>query len=463
MNIRNALRAAVLILILTTGLGVYVDIKDHELHARNVQIRSSLEAALRAKGELSSMLLIAVLERNILRTRSYEKVNGDLERAVRSVAELNRDLKFSDEISALLVRQRELQAAEAGILELMQSGQWPQARAALLDADFVRSAAMHEIDIETTVGAMTSELADKTELFDMLRVISVALRIASLVLLLWVGFAYSRQLVAEVLRQTRLQADLSESQKALRELAAHHDAEEERARKQVAQEIHDELGQRLTVLRMDVALLPRTVQADPAGLLPRQVDALKASIDGIVGVVRDIAGKLRPAALEVGLGPAAESLLREFQQAMGIPCELHNHLPAGLVLDEVRTTSIFRILQESMTNAARHARASHIQVSLSVAGRALRLAVQDDGLGFAGSGGGTYGVSGMRERATSLGGTLQISSVGGAGTTVEAWIPLDNELSAAIQSAVQTFAQGTMRGRDASVRQPAPGVDDRAH
>ena len=463
MNIRNVLRVAVLILILTTGLGVYVDLKDHELHARNVQIRSSLEQALRAKAEHSSMLLIAVLERNILRTRRYEKVNGDLERAMRTVAELNRDLKFSDEIRALLVRQRQLQAAEAGILELMRSGQWTQAREALLDADFVRSALMHEIDIETTVGAMSSELADKTDLFDMLRLISVALRLASLALLLWVGFAYSRQLVAEVLRQTRLQADLGASQQALRELGAHRDAEGERVRKAVAQEIHDDLGQRLTVLRMNVALLPRTVQADPARLLPRQVDALKADIDGIVGVVRDIAGRLRPAALEVGLGPAAESLLREFQQAMGIPCELRNHLPADLVLDEVRTTSVFRILQESMTNAARHAGASHIQVTLSVAGRALRLAVQDDGRGFAGSTGGTYGVSGMRERATSLGGTLQISSVGGAGTTVEAWIPLDNELSAAIQSAVQTFARGSMRERDASVRQPAPGVDDRAH
>jgi signal transduction histidine kinase len=463
MNIRNALRAAVLLLILTTGLGVYVDIKDHELRTRNVQIRSSLEAALRAKEKLSSMLLIAVLERNILRTRSYEKVNGDLERATRTVAELNRDLKLSDEISALLVRQRQLQAAEAGILELMRSGQWTQAREALLDADFVRSASMNQIDIETTLGAMTNELAEKTELFNMLRVVSVTLRLASLALLLWVGFAYSRQLVTEVLRQTRLQDDLSATQQALRELGAHRDAEGERVRKEVAQEIHDDLGQRLTVLRMDVALLPRAVQADPARLLPRQVDELKANIDGIVGVVRDIAGKLRPAALEVGLVPAAESLLREFQQAMGIPCELHNHLPADLVLDELRTTSVFRILQESMTNAARHARASHIQVSLSVAGRALRLAVQDDGRGFSGLAGGTYGVSGMRERATSLGGTLQISSAGSAGTTVEAWIPLDNELSAAIQSAVQTFAQGTMRGRDASLRQAAPGVDDRAH
>jgi signal transduction histidine kinase len=272
----------------------------------------------------------------------------------------------------------------------------------------------------------------------MLRMMGTALRMASLALLLWVGFAYSRQLHGEVLRQTRLQADLSLSQQALRELSAHRDAQGERARKEVAQEIHDDLGQRLTVLRMDVALLPRTVQADPAGMLPQQVDSLKASIDGIVQVVRDIAGRLRPVALDVGLGPAAESLLREFEQAMGIPCELHNHLPEGLVIEEGRRMGIFRILQESMTNAARHAKASHIHVSLSMVGSRLRLAVQDDGRGFTGTMGGTYGVSGMRERAASMGGMLQISSVGGAGTTVEAWIPLDDDPAPAARSAAES-------------------------
>lgn len=443
MNIQNGLRAAVAIVILTTGLSVYVDFKDHELHTRDMNMRSSLEEARRTEAELSNMLLIAVLERNILRARKYDEVSNELELAVKSVGALNQGRGiFSADINALLERQRQLRAIETGAIELMRSGHWPEARASLLDADYVRNSAMHAIDLETTVGAMTSALDAKSDLFDLLRVMAVILRVTSVILLLWVGLRYSSQLRTEVLLQTRLQSELSASQQALRELAAHEEAKREDVRKQVAQEIHDDLGQRLTVLRMDVAMLPRTVQTDPTSLLPRQVDALKKSIDGIVAVVREIAGRLRPAALEVGLGAAAESLLNEFQEAMGIPCELDDRLPTNLVLDDVRTTTIFRILQESMTNAARHAQASHIRVRLSTSDHGLRLSVEDDGRGFAGSRGGSYGVSGMRERAASLGGTLNISSAGGVGTTVEAWIPLDIELPKAITSASKTHPTG---------------------
>jgi len=444
LNVQNGVRAAVAIVILTTGLSVYVDFKDHELHTQDMNLRSSLEQARRTGIALSNMLMVTALERNILRARKYEQVNDELEQAVKTVGDLNHGLAFSGEINALLDRHQQLRGIEAQAVALMRSGQWPEARAALLDAEYVRNTAMYEIDLGTMVGAMASELDAKADLFDLLRVMAAMLRVASIILLLWVGLRYSSQLRLEVLLQTRLQAGLSASQQALRELAAHEDAKREDVRKQVAQEIHDDLGQRLTVLRMDVAMLPRAVQADPATLLPKQVDVLKRSIDGIMTVVREIAGRLRPAALEAGLGPAAESLLNEFQQAMGIPCELDDRLPANLVLDDVRTTTIFRILQESMTNAARHAQASHIRVRLSTADRGLRLTVEDDGRGFAGSRGGSYGVSGMRERAASLGGTLQISSAGGTGTTVEAWIPLDVELPQAITSA--------SRSRSTSIR-----------
>lgn len=439
MNIQNGLRAAVAIVILTTGLGVYVDFKDHELHTHDMNLRSSLDEARRTEAAISNMLLIAVLERNILRARKYDEVSNQLELAVKSIGALNQGRGiFSEDINELMERQRQFRAIESGAIELMRSGQWQEARAVLLDADYVRNSAMHAIDLETTVGAMTSALDAKSDLFDLLRVMAVILRVTSVILLLWVGLRYSRQLRAEVLLQTRLQADLSASQRALRELAAHEDAKREDVRKQVAQEIHDDLGQRLTVLRMDVAMLPRTVQADPNALLPPQVDALKKGIDGIMTVVREISSRLRPAALEVGLGAAAESLLGDFQDAMGIPCELEDSLPVDLAIDDVRTTTIFRILQEAMTNAARHAQASRIRVHLSATDHRLRLAVQDNGRGFAGPRGGSYGVSGMRERAASLGGTLQISSAGGAGTTVEAWIPLDGELPAAIRSASRT-------------------------
>lgn len=220
-------------------------------------------------------------------------------------------------------------------------------------------------------------------------------------------------------------AELRASQQALRALSSHQMAVKEAERRHIAREIHDELGQRLTVLRMDMSMLPRAVQADPAGLLPAQVAALKRGIDDILAIVRDIAGKLRPATLDIGLAEAAEGLLAEFQASLGIPCELDNQLPPGLTLDETRATGIFRILQESLTNAARHARASRIDVTLALRGNWLHLRVRDNGRGFALSpnAAASFGLSGMRERAAALGGELHIDSRPDHGATVRARIP----------------------------------------
>ena len=100
-------------------------------------------------------------------------------------------------------------------------------------------------------------------------------------------------------------------------------------------------------------------------------------------------------------------------------------MPEPLRLDERRSSAVFRILQESLTNAARHARATHIKVSLEVAGGQLRVRVQDNGRGFVAPGWHTFGLTGLRERALSVGGSAHIASQPGVGTTVEATIPLE--------------------------------------
>ncbi len=426
IDVRGGLRAAVAVLLLTTGLSIFVDFQDREVRGREVNIRSALETTLRTQQETSSMLLIAVLEQNPLRLKGFEAVNAELELAIQSIAALNRHSEFSDEISALMERHLDLIEVQRHAMSLMQAGRWREARQALVDESYVRSAGMHEIDLRTTVGAINSVLAAKAELFDMLRAVGIVLRIGSLILLLWVGAKYSRQLRDEVELARRTQAELSASRQALRDLAAHEQAKREDERKHMAQEIHDELGQRLTVLRMDVALLPRAVKAAPsAEELPRQAKKLISDIDAIVAIVRDIAGQLRPVALEVGLAAAVEAMLQDFEQALGIPCELDNRLPAHRVLDESRSSVAFRILQESMTNAARHAGATRIKVSLAESAGQLLLRVQDDGRGFSAATGSGFGLTGMRERAASLGGWAHIASQPGVGTTVEAAIPLE--------------------------------------
>ena len=252
----------------------------------------------------------------------------------------------------------------------------------------------------------------------------------------WVGIdadVTEFKLIETALRERN--QELSRSERALRELSSRQMAIKEVERRRIAQEIHDELGQRLTVLRMDVALLPRAVQANPGLLVPSSAALLKDQIDDILAVVRDLAGKLRPAAIDLGLSLAAESLIENFQGSLGIPCNLNDQMPAGLVLDEPRAIGVFRILQESMTNVARHARARCIHITLAVLDDQLLLRVQDDGQGFTvqtETGLPNFGLSGMRERAASLGGRVDVTSQPGHGTTVEARIPLHLPLQPAI-------------------------------
>lgn len=424
LNARDGLRAVVAIVLLTTGLSIYVDFQDREVRGRDMRIRIALEETLRAKQELSAMLLVAVLEQNHLRLKSYEAVNAELETAMASVAKLNRNPEFSGEIAALLERHREILADERQAMDLMQQGRWREARQTLVNENYVRSSGMHEIDLRTTVGALNSTLVAQAELFDMLRAVGVILRIGSLILLLWVGSRYSRQLREEVETQRHIQAELTDSRIALRDLAAHERAKREDERKHIAQEIHDELGQRLTVLRMDVAMLPRANLGQAEQTLSQKVTKLKGAIDELFVIVRNLAGQLRPVAMEVGLVAAVDGMLQDFESALCIPCVLDNRLPEPLKLDERQSSAVFRIIQESLTNAARHAEATHIKVSLEVKEGQLNLRVQDNGRGFLAAGGRTLGLTGLQERALSVGGLAHIASQPGGGTTVEATIPL---------------------------------------
>ena len=239
---------------------------------------------------------------------------------------------------------------------------------------------------------------------------------------------------ANVARLRRSETELHASRRTLRELSARQMALKEAERKRIAQEVHDELGQRLTVLRMDLSMLPRAVAADPARQLPAQVGLLKQSVDQILAIVRDIASKLRPAALDIGLSEAVAGLVEEFQDSLGIPCGFDNRLPPGLNIDETRSTAVFRIVQEALTNAARHARAQHIDVSLSLDATELRVRVHDDGHGFVPELNGTsssLGLSGIRERAVALAGSVEVLSAPGEGTTIDARIPLVGRLDPA--------------------------------
>lgn len=217
---------------------------------------------------------------------------------------------------------------------------------------------------------------------------------------------------------------LKESHTQLRKLSSYRETAREEERKRIAREIHDELGQQLTALRMGISLL-RLQFGEDNPLLVERVRALKALTDETIQVVRNVATSLRPAALDMGLASALEWLVTEFSQHTGIPCRLE--APAArLALDDERATAAFRVIQESLTNVARHAQASQVDICLERDTEDFLIEVRDNGKGCDPGHQlkGTLGLLGMRERGHMLGGEVAIDSAPGQGTCVRVRIPI---------------------------------------
>lgn len=198
--------------------------------------------------------------------------------------------------------------------------------------------------------------------------------------------------------------------------------EEEKAR--VARELHDELAQSLTALKMDTIWV-RDNAAAPETLSAKLTDMLEV-LDQTIAATRRIAADLRPMLLDdLGLVPAIEWLVVNFTQRCGVACKLS--ADEALELQEPYATAVFRIVQESLANVAKHAGATEVAVVIAKVPRAVTLIVQDNGCGFSPTAPRkrqSLGLMGLRERAELLGGRVAIDSAPGHGTCVEAHIPL---------------------------------------
>jgi len=227
--------------------------------------------------------------------------------------------------------------------------------------------------------------------------------------------------VIDITERKTAERDLREHQELLRELSAHHDSVREEERAHIAREIHDEMGQALTALRMDLSVIGKSAPGTAD-----HVRELKGRVDDIIQIVRDVATTLRPAALDLGILPGIEWLVEEFQKRNGIHCRVKVE-NGEIDLPEDRGIVLFRILQESLTNISRHASASNVEISLGSDATHVRLDVKDDGRGFDAADAGnkkTFGLLGMRERVIMLHGTLSITSAPGEGTQVSVSIPI---------------------------------------
>lgn len=225
----------------------------------------------------------------------------------------------------------------------------------------------------------------------------------------------------------RLEKRARAAEGEMRELSQKLVQAQEAERKRLSLELHDQVGQMLTAVRMEISNLGRIGPNDPERFREHVLQA-KQVAEGAMKTVRDLAMGLRPSMLDdLGLGPALEWLCREFSRTSGIPADVEIQGSLGQ-LTEAQKTGLFRVVQESLTNVMRHARARHVTVRLAESGGRLELAVEDDGRGMqSGKVCRGLGLLGMEERIRKLGGVFAVESAPGAGTKIRAEIPLAGE------------------------------------
>ncbi|WP_060512201.1 PAS domain S-box protein [Pseudomonas sp. NBRC 111124] len=226
-------------------------------------------------------------------------------------------------------------------------------------------------------------------------------------------------------KRAELALALAQSQEQLRELSAHLESVREEEKARIAREVHDELGQMLTVLKLEVSMCELAfAELDPG--LHERLGSMKRLIAQLFQLVRDVATALRPPILDAGIASAIEWQARRFEARTQIPClvQVPDNLPA---LSDAKATGLFRILQEALTNVMRHAQAHSVEIELVRENGQLRMTVSDDGTGFCRDQPRptSFGLVGVRERVLMLGGSMALDSEPGEGTSLSVAIPLE--------------------------------------
>ncbi|QBI05206.1 histidine kinase [Pseudoduganella albidiflava] len=234
------------------------------------------------------------------------------------------------------------------------------------------------------------------------------------------------QMARDMTRELRdSQAKLQLSHQRLRRLAAHAEQIKEEERKRIAREIHDDLGQNLLALRIEADILASRTSVRHPRLHARATATLK-QIDDTIRSVRNIINDLRPNVLDLGLSAAVEWQTTQFRKRSGIECDVVD--PEGTPdVDDRCAVALFRVLQESLSNIQQHARATHVRVELRQLGGTLRMTIADNGIGLhdgSRNKNGSFGLVGIEERMSLLGGDCSIVSRPHGGTTVTVTVPM---------------------------------------
>jgi PAS domain S-box-containing protein len=236
-------------------------------------------------------------------------------------------------------------------------------------------------------------------------------------------------LVSDITKRKKTEEELRKSHEQLRNLAAHLESIREQERTLIAREMHDELGQSLTALKMDLSWLGSRISKEQKSLLEKTKSMTKL-VDKTFQSVKRISTELRPGLLDdIGLPAAIEWQAEEFENRTGIKCVV-SVVPEDMILDSDCSTAIFRIFQETLTNIARHAHATRAGVRLIKRPSRIELQVKDNGKGITEEQIGnpkSFGLIGIQERTSFLGGVVKIRGVQGKGTTVIAKVPFSKK------------------------------------
>jgi signal transduction histidine kinase len=241
--------------------------------------------------------------------------------------------------------------------------------------------------------------------------------------------AANRKLQRQIAKRKKAEKELINSREQLRNLSSHLQSIREKERKNLAREIHDELGQSLTALNLNSSWLLDHLPPEHEQLRGK-VKVMLEIIDSTITKVKRLSTELRPGLLDdLGIIAAIEWQSKKFQETTGIRCSIRSPFPE-IDLDKERSTAIFRIFQETLTNVARHASATMVRVQLREKSKKLILKVEDNGIGITEeqiAAQRSLGLLGIRERVRSLRGELKIKGIPALGTTVIVSIPLDTK------------------------------------
>lgn len=233
----------------------------------------------------------------------------------------------------------------------------------------------------------------------------------------WIGLRGSN---SDITARKNTENSLRESQNKLRALTQHINALAEEERKNIAREIHDELGHMLTALKYDIDNLLEDSSLSMAEI-KTELPTLNSMVESLIDSVRRIATELRPGILDhLGLFPAIEWQINQFRMMTKMKCSCHIE-EMNFAFDKEETTTIFRILQEILTNIARHSKAKNVDITIRKQAHQFVMKVSDDGVGFDVSkslGDSSLGLIGMQERALSIGGEIDLESIPDKGTSV---------------------------------------------